>query len=264
MNRRRRARAFAAGAPAARARGAVSGGDAPRHRRVRHRRGSSASAWSRRARRANSCCCARPTASWRSALFVDAAALANLERHDPAARLDDRNFSDFCLAVEGVSHFVYVALAAARQRPVSQLELELQAEVDKFVCCCLLLTRSPEGLRQPAPPAVTAMSPTRTIWTPTNASAIAPRISTPAATRRRSSTGSSRASRPIAMLAEVRRFYRMDLPDEAGAHRAARLIAAGVAAGARGRASAINDAAAPRSGRAARQQVDQLHPPPSP
>src|SRR4029079_12506089 len=72
------------------------------------------------------------------ALFVDDAALANLERHDPAARLDDRNFTDFCLAIEGVSHFVYVALAAARERAVSQLELELQAEVDKFVCCTLV------------------------------------------------------------------------------------------------------------------------------
>ena len=86
------------------------------------------------------------------ALFVDAAALANLERHDPAAHLDDRNFSDFCLAVEGVSHFIYLALAAARHRPVSQLELELQAEVDKFVCCVLLLLRdahpAPRDLRR--------------------------------------------------------------------------------------------------------------------
>ena len=48
------------------------------------------------------------------ALFVDAAALANLEQNDPAARLDDENFTDFCLAVEGVSHFVYVALRAAQ------------------------------------------------------------------------------------------------------------------------------------------------------
>ena len=47
------------------------------------------------------------------ALFVDAAAVANLEQNDPAARLDERNFADFCLAVEGVSHFIYVALRAA-------------------------------------------------------------------------------------------------------------------------------------------------------
>jgi hypothetical protein len=72
------------------------------------------------------------------ALFVDAAALANLERHDPAVALHDGNFADFCLAVEGVSHFIYVALCASRDRTVSALELELQAEVDKFACCTLL------------------------------------------------------------------------------------------------------------------------------
>jgi hypothetical protein len=72
------------------------------------------------------------------ALFVDGAALANLERNDPNLGLDDANFGDFCLALEGVSHFVYLALCAAGHRRVSALELELQAEVDKFVCCVLL------------------------------------------------------------------------------------------------------------------------------
>lgn len=72
------------------------------------------------------------------ALFVDRAALANLERNDPGRRLDEGNFGDFCLALEGVSHFVYLALCAAGHRRVSALELELQAEVDKFVCCVLL------------------------------------------------------------------------------------------------------------------------------
>jgi len=71
------------------------------------------------------------------ALFLDEAALANLARHDPAGHLSDANFSDFCLAVEGVSHFIYVALCAAAERPVTALELELQAEVDKFVSCAL-------------------------------------------------------------------------------------------------------------------------------
>jgi hypothetical protein len=72
------------------------------------------------------------------ALFVDRDALANLERNDPNDGLDDANFGDFCLALEGVSHFVYLALCAAGHRRVSALELELQAEVDKFVCCSLL------------------------------------------------------------------------------------------------------------------------------
>ena len=178
--------------------------------------GASATACSRRARRASSSCCARPTASWRSALFVDAAALANLEQHDPAARLDDRNFSDFCLAVEGVSHFVYVALAAARHRPVSQLELELQAEVDKFVCCLLLLARAPE--RVPA-------SLRRRLY-----GDVAYADDLDADERERYRTANQQASRytaalehrfvareqTIALLAEVRRFYRMDLPEKLG------------------------------------------------
>ena len=78
-------------------------------------------------------------------LFLDPAAMSNLERHDPAAGLDGRNFSDFCLVVEGVSHFVYFALRAAADRPVSALELELQAEVDKFVCCVLLSAAQPSA-----------------------------------------------------------------------------------------------------------------------
>ncbi len=35
-------------------------------------------------------------------------------------------------AAEGVSHFVYLAVRAGADRPVSLLELEVQAEVDKF------------------------------------------------------------------------------------------------------------------------------------
>jgi hypothetical protein len=71
-------------------------------------------------------------------LYLDAAALANLERHDPHGGLGDHNFGDFCLAIEGVSHFIYVAQCAAADRTVTALELELQAEVDKYVSCVLL------------------------------------------------------------------------------------------------------------------------------
>lgn len=38
-----------------------------------------------------------------------------------------------CQVIEGVSHFVYVAERAAAGRAATQLELELQAEVDKWV-----------------------------------------------------------------------------------------------------------------------------------
>jgi hypothetical protein len=67
------------------------------------------------------------------ALFIDPRALANLVSHDPARRLGDHNLGDFLLVVEGVSHFIYAIRCARAERPVSQLELELQAEVDKFV-----------------------------------------------------------------------------------------------------------------------------------
>lgn len=41
---------------------------------------------------------------------------------------------EFCVATEGVSHFVYFTFCgAAQDRPVSQIELEIQAEIDKFV-----------------------------------------------------------------------------------------------------------------------------------
>lgn len=70
-------------------------------------------------------------------LFVDAAVLARLDSHDPGAALDDRNTGAFLYAVEGVSHFVYTAVCAQRERAVSALELELQAEVDKYVTCLL-------------------------------------------------------------------------------------------------------------------------------
>ena len=72
------------------------------------------------------------------ALFVDDDALSNLSANDPRRRLDRNNFQDFLLTVEGVSHFVCVAWRARRGRPVSAFELELQAEVDKYVTCVLM------------------------------------------------------------------------------------------------------------------------------
>lgn len=70
-------------------------------------------------------------------LFVDGAVLANLAAFDPGVGLDDRNLAAFLYALEGVSHFVYATVCAQAARPVSALELELQAEVDKYVTCLL-------------------------------------------------------------------------------------------------------------------------------
>src|SRR5262249_4408246 len=77
-------------------------------------------------------------------LFVDPRTLANLERHDPRQGVDDHNFGYLCIALEGVSHFVFLAHRAREDMPVSGLELELQAEIDKYVTCVLLETPSVE------------------------------------------------------------------------------------------------------------------------
>jgi hypothetical protein len=76
------------------------------------------------------------------ALYLEPSVIANLDSHDPSHRLGDHNLGDFLLAIEGVSHFIYTVCCARAERPVSQLELELQAEVDKYVTC--LLTTEPE------------------------------------------------------------------------------------------------------------------------
>jgi hypothetical protein len=145
------------------------------------------------------------------ALFVDAAALANLERHDPAARLDESNFADFCLAIEGVSHFVYLALRAAHDRAVSQLELELQAEVDKFACC-VLLAGGHRDLRQRLYGDVT----------------FADDLDADEGARYRAANNEARryagslerrfvqSARMEGLLTELRDFYRMDLPAKLG------------------------------------------------
>ncbi len=70
-------------------------------------------------------------------VFICESVLRNLGENDPGIRVDDSNFGDFLLAVEGVSHFVYLAWRAQADRQVSGLELELQAEVDKYVTLLL-------------------------------------------------------------------------------------------------------------------------------
>ena len=47
--------------------------------------------------------------------------------------VDGADLDPLCQIIEGVSHFVYLANRAAQRREATQLELELQAEVDKYV-----------------------------------------------------------------------------------------------------------------------------------
>ena len=70
---------------------------------------------------------------------------ALLARQDPRVQLDGRNLDSFCNATEEVSHFVYLRFCARTERTVTQLELELQAEVDKYLCTVFLLSLQNDG-----------------------------------------------------------------------------------------------------------------------
>lgn len=78
-------------------------------------------------------------------LFIDREVLERLAGDDPLDSLHDRNLADFLTVVEGVSHFVYLTWNAVHARGVSLLELELQAEIDKFVVAALLIARQQRG-----------------------------------------------------------------------------------------------------------------------
>lgn len=49
----------------------------------------------------------------------------------------DESLGSYCQVAEGVSHFMYMVRTAHEARSVSLLELEAQAEVDKFATCLL-------------------------------------------------------------------------------------------------------------------------------
>jgi hypothetical protein len=83
-------------------------------------------------------------------LFLDdsvmaAATAATLHRRR-ARFFARRRLDGVACVAEGVSHFVYLATRAEVDRPVSLLELEVQAEVDKFALFVLHLWR--RGLRR--------------------------------------------------------------------------------------------------------------------
>ena len=67
------------------------------------------------------------------AVYVDAAHLQRLDRAGSLAEAARTEFDAFCAATEGVSHFLMLVERARREEPVTLLELEAQAEVDKIV-----------------------------------------------------------------------------------------------------------------------------------
>jgi hypothetical protein len=84
------------------------------------------------------------------ALYLDPEVLSRLEAADPQHALTEHNLADYCTALEGVSHFVYSIWGLQRDLPVSLLELETQAEVDKYAVTVFLLAAQQEGQSYPA------------------------------------------------------------------------------------------------------------------
>jgi hypothetical protein len=79
------------------------------------------------------------------ALYLDETMLARLTESKPCSALSEHNLDDFCKVLEGVSHFLYVAWNAGRDKQFTRLELEIQAEIDKYVSSRLILEAQQSG-----------------------------------------------------------------------------------------------------------------------
>jgi hypothetical protein len=147
----------------------------------------------------------------RIGVFIDAAVLHRLSHRNPLRTLDDDNLHDYCTALEGVSHFHYLVWSLARGRSVSLLELELQAEVDKYACALALLLEQSGGR---FPGALHARLFSSVSFLPQNDPVVRQRYE-------EANRGAARycralderylrrrQSRPHAWLAELRRFFR--------------------------------------------------------
>lgn len=147
------------------------------------------------------------------ALYVDAHVLARLAESDPLASLNGANLADWWTALEGVSHFHYLAFHAGHDREVSRLELETQAEIDKYVATLWLLRRQhPEHFPRElhrllfARARIDPRLPPRRAELYRRASAYAGRFCRRMETRmQRPADADSRD-----MLTELRRFYRLN------------------------------------------------------
>jgi len=79
------------------------------------------------------------------AVYLDEDMLGRLRAEDPLETLHDGNLADFWTALEGVSHFVFLAWSAGWDRQTTRLELELQGEIDKFVLTAMLVASQSDG-----------------------------------------------------------------------------------------------------------------------
>ena len=71
-------------------------------------------------------------------VYLDRQMLGRLGQDNPMRTLKASHLNDLWTVLEGISHFNYLVWSAGRDRSVTLLELEMQAEVDKFISTWLM------------------------------------------------------------------------------------------------------------------------------
>jgi hypothetical protein len=71
-------------------------------------------------------------------VFLDDEILSRLKDADPLRNLCVTDLNDLWTVLEGISHFNYIVWSAQKNRKISLLELEMQAEVDKFISTLMM------------------------------------------------------------------------------------------------------------------------------
>ncbi|MBI4378211.1 MAG: hypothetical protein HY578_03835 [Nitrospinae bacterium] len=67
------------------------------------------------------------------AIYLDRETVSNLKGGHLQKDFHRKNLSDFFLATEEISHFIYAVWSIRYRRQITILEMELQAEVDKYI-----------------------------------------------------------------------------------------------------------------------------------
>lgn len=150
-------------------------------------------------------------------LFIAPEVLERLQRSEGNAHWSDRSLEDFWLALEGVSHFLAVVWRAERGRCTTALELETQAEIDKFILTAARLVA--DHGRVPLRPLQSILFRRARIRTGLSrrlqnryrgANALAESFCANLEQRHR--LPRRQESLPMSLLQELRRFYRLDWP----------------------------------------------------
>lgn len=78
-------------------------------------------------------------------LFLDPCVVDEVNKREPETPFKLNRMNDYLLALEGVSHFQYLIWNAERKKSVTLFELELQAEIDKYILISILISNQRNG-----------------------------------------------------------------------------------------------------------------------